>query len=211
MKKYMNRREAGRELAWHLAPYAKDKQSLVLALARGGVPVAYEVAKALSIPLEVYLVRKLGVPGHEEYAMGALAGEHTLFLNEKVIQSLSLPKAEIDKVIKAEKNELQRRDALYRGSRPFPSLEGKKVILIDDGIATGATVRAALRGIKEHKPAKIILAVPVAAASTVRELNSQVDELICPLQPYDFRAVGFWYVDFSQTTDEEVIRLCGGV
>lgn len=207
MKKYANRYEAGKMIASQLLKYAKHADALVLALPRGGVPVASEIAKILSIPLDIFVVRKLGVPNHEELAMGAIASGGTIVFNENILSQLHIPASAIQPVIESEQKELERRELVYRGQRPFPRLKDKSIILVDDGIATGATMRAAIKAIKQQKPKKIILAVPVAAATTIDELSNDVDEVICPLKPDDMFAVGAWYDDFSQTSDEEVFNL----
>ena len=207
MDKFIDRQQAGRILANSLKNYAIQPNVTVLALPRGGVPVAYEIAMALSIPLDVFIVRKLGVPGHEELAMGAIASGGTILVNESIIRQLRLQQSSIDAVIQSEQEELARREHLYRGNRPFPDLSGKTIILVDDGIATGATMQAAISALRKHKPASIIVAVPVAAYETCQSMAPLVDKLICPLQPINFFAVGLWYEDFSQTTDEEVIDL----
>lgn len=207
MKKYANRYEAGKMIASQLLKYTKHADALVLALPRGGVPVASEIAKILSIPLDIFVVRKLGVPNHEELAMGAIASGGTIVFNENILSQLHIPASAIQPVIESEQKELERRELVYRGQRPFPRLKDKSIILVDDGIATGATMRAAIKAIKQQKPKKIILAVPVAAATTIDELSNDVDEVICPLKPDDMFAVGAWYDDFSQTSDEEVFNL----
>jgi predicted phosphoribosyltransferase len=207
MKKYMDRYEAGRMLAEELKQYTKMKNTIVLALPRGGVPVGYEIAKKLSLPLDVFIVRKLGVPGHEELAMGAIAmGGMTVF-NDEILKSLNISKSTIDQVIQAEKQELQRRNAIYRDNKPFPSLQDKTIILVDDGIATGATMKAAIKALKQQKPAILIIAVPVAEFSTCEKMAKLVDKMVCPLKPHDFYAVGLWYEDFPQTSDDEVFEL----
>lgn len=207
MKQFSNRYEAGKVLATHLQEFAHNKKAIILALPRGGVPVAYEVALALSLPLDICLVRKLGLPGHEEYAMGAIAFGGTVMFNESIIDELKIDQDSIAKVLTAEQKELIRRELLYRGKRSFPELLGKTIILVDDGIATGSTMRAAVEALKQHKPASIIIAVPVAASSTCEEMAKLVDKVICPLKPNPFHAVGLWYNDFAQTSDEEVIAL----
>lgn len=209
MEKYTDRYEAGRVLAKELVQYANSKNTIVLALPRGGVPVAYEISQALSIPLDVFIVRKLGVPDQPELAMGAIASGEIIVFNDEILRELSIPQYMVDAVIKAEKKELKRRELCYRGNRPFPILEGKNVILVDDGIATGATIKAAIRAIRQKNPAKIIVAVPVAAAVTCDEIASLVEKVICPLKPRYFNAVGAWYDQFSQTEDEEVFKLLG--
>ncbi|WP_133128665.1 phosphoribosyltransferase [Legionella nagasakiensis] len=205
--KYRNRQEAGKVLASHLISYQKNPNAIALALPRGGVPVAYEVAAALSVPLDVFLVRKLGVPGHTELAMGAIATGGTVVFNESILQTLQISKESIQQVIESEKKELLRRESIYRGNKTLPSLQKKIIILIDDGIATGATTRAAIKALHKKHPEKIILAVPVAALSTYKEIAKEVDEFICPLKPVNFQAVGLWFEDFSQTSDDEVTHL----
>lgn len=205
MEKFIDRQQAGRILANSLKTYANQPNVIVLALPRGGVPVAYEIATALSIPLDVFIVRKLGVPWHEEFAMGAIASGGTVLVNESMVKQLKLEQSSIDAVIQSEQEELLRRERIYRGNRPFPDLLGKTIILVDDGIATGATMQAAISALRKHNPASIIVAVPVAAHETCQSMVSLVDQLICPLQPINFVAVGLWYENFSQTTDEEVL------
>jgi len=207
MDKYINRQQAGRILAHLLRDYAHNPNVIVLALPRGGVPVAYEIANELSVPLDVFIVRKLGVPWHEELAMGAIASGGTVVLNDELIQSLNLQSSAIEQVIQREQKELLRREQVYRGKHFFPDLSGKIIILVDDGIATGATIQAAIQALRKHHPASIIVAVPVAADTTCEALIEDVDLLICPLRPTNFYAVGLWYEDFSQTTDEEVVEL----
>ncbi len=204
---YVDRNQAGSVLADLLKNYAKRTDVIILALPRGGVPVAYQVATKLSLPLDIFIVRKLGVPGHEELAMGAIASGGIAVFNEEVVQMLHIQQDAIDKIQKSEQEELSRRELVYRGKRPFPELSGKTVILVDDGIATGYTMRAAIAALKQKKPAKIIVAVPVAARSTCDEIAPLVDELICPMRPNNFYAVGLWYNDFAQTTDDEVMEL----
>lgn len=207
MDKFKNRQEAGRILAESLENYHDRNDVIVLALPRGGVPVAYEIAKALNVALDVFIVRKLGAPGHEELAMGALAMGGVTVFNEEVVRDLGVSKHDIDVVIKMEQAELNRREMAYRGKKPFPTLANKTIILVDDGIATGATMRAAVNALKKLKPATIIIAVPVAEASTAEKMAAIVDKLICPLKPHNFYAVGQWYDYFSQTSDEEVSEL----
>ena len=207
MNKYSNRKQAGIVLAEQLKEYTNRADVIVLALPRGGVPVAYEIAKALSLPLDVFIVRKLGTPGHKELAMGAIASGGTAVFNEEIVQDLHIEQSAIDAVLKSEQKELIRRQNLYRGPHPFPSLLNKTIILADDGIATGATMYAAIKALKSHNPKHIIIAVPVAARSTCEEMAPLVDKIICPLQPIDFYAVGLWYDDFPQTSDDEVITL----
>ncbi|HHT0593424.1 TPA: phosphoribosyltransferase [Legionella anisa] len=204
---YDDRYQAGRVLVDSLKSYAKRTDVIVLALPRGGVPVGYEIATKLSLPLDIFIVRKLGVPGHEELAMGAIASGGITVLNEEVVNSLHIPTESIDKIQKSEQNELLRRERVYRGTKPAPELLGKTIILVDDGIATGYTMRAAIAALKQKKPAKLIVAIPVAARSTCDEIAPLVDEIICPMRPVSFYAVGLWYNDFSQTTDDEVMQL----
>jgi predicted phosphoribosyltransferase len=206
-RRFRDRREAGRLLADELTTYAHQPGVLVLALPRGGVPVAYQVARALEAPLDVFLVRKLGVPGHEELAMGALAIGGVRVLNPEVVEALHIPESVIDEVAAAELEELKRRDRLYRGGRPPPDLCNRTVILVDDGLATGATMRAAVRALRQQHPARIVVAVPTASPSTCEALRVEADEVICAMTPEPFVAVGHWYDNFTQTTDEEVRRL----
>jgi predicted phosphoribosyltransferase len=201
---FRDRREAGRALARELLHLAGRPDVLVLALPRGGVPVAYEVARALGAPLDVFLVRKLGVPGHEELALGAIATGGVRMLNEQVVRGLRIPPQVIDRVAADERAELGRRESAYRGGRPPHEARGKVVILVDDGLATGASMRAAVAALRQMRPARIVVAVPVAAPSTCAEFRDQVDEVVCARTPEPFYAVGLWYDDFSQTGDEEV-------
>jgi putative phosphoribosyl transferase len=202
--RYRNRSEAGRILATYLSTYRNQTDLQVLALPRGGVPVAYEVARALHAPLDVFLVRKLGVPGHEELAMGAIATGGMRVLNEDVVRTLFIPSAIIESVMEREQHELERRERLYRDSRPRPQVRGRTVILIDDGLATGASMRAAARALRQQQPARLVIAVPVAAPQSCQEFRTEVDEVICAYMPQDFYGVGWWYDDFSQTSDQEV-------
>ncbi|HHF7375928.1 phosphoribosyltransferase [Legionella bozemanae] len=204
---YDDRYQAGRVLVDLLKNYAKRTDVIVLALPRGGVPVGYEIAQKLSLPLDIFIVRKLGVPGHEELAMGAIASGGITVLNEEIVNLLHISTESIDTIQKSEQEELLRREQVYRGKKPFPELSGKTIILVDDGIATGYTMRAAIAALKQKKPAKLIVAIPVAARSTCDEIAPLVDEIICPMRPVNFYAVGLWYNDFSQTTDEEVMQL----
>ena len=207
MDKYIDRFDAGKVLAKFLKEYYNKPDVIVLALPRGGVPVAYEIAKSLAVSLDVFIVRKLGVPWHEELAMGAIASGGTVIFNEDIIQMLNVSKTEINQVIQSEQDELKRREQMYRGDRVFPVLTDKTIILVDDGIATGATIQAAIKGIRQHNPAKIIVAVPVAATETYETIKKLADQIICPQTPSHFYAVGAWYENFSQTTDEEVFDL----
>jgi putative phosphoribosyl transferase len=204
---YRDRTEAGQRLAAQLKDYADRPDVLVLALPRGGVPVAFEVAEALRAPLDIFLVRKLGVPGHEELAMGAIATGGVRVLNEDVVDYLRIPGEVIDAVAADELRELERRERAYRGDSPAPDVKGKTVILVDDGLATGSTMRAAAAALRQQQPARIVVAVPVSAPQTCDEYRMGVDEIICAVTPEPFYAVGQWYEDFSQTTDEEVRAL----
>jgi putative phosphoribosyl transferase len=208
---FRDRTEAGRILADKLAAYADRADVLVLALPRGGVPVAWEVAQALHAPLDVFLVRKLGLPGQEELAMGAIASGGTRVLNEDVVSKLNVPEEVIDAVAAEEQQELNRREHDYRDGRPPPDVRGRIVILVDDGLATGSTMRAAVAALRRQGPARIVVAVPVGAAETCAELQHEADEAICVQTPQPFYAVGAWYDNFSQTTDEEVRDLLARV
>jgi putative phosphoribosyl transferase len=201
---FRNRIDAGRDLAVKLRAFAGRSDVVVLALPRGGVPVAFEVAQALHAPLDVFLVRKLGVPGHPELAMGAIASGGVRVLNEDVVRMLRIPDDLIDAVATDEQQELERRERAYRGDRPSPDLHGRTVILVDDGLATGSTMRAAVAALRQQGPARIVVAVPVGAAETCAEMQEVADEAICARTPDPFYAVGLWYSDFSQTTDAEV-------
>lgn len=206
--RYLNRTEAGRELAAKLTSFAGRNDVVVLALPRGGVPVAFEVANALRAPLDVFVVRKLGVPGHEELAFGAIASGGVRVFADDTIRALRLTLPMIDAVIQTEEKELVRRERLYRGQRPLPDLRGKTVILVDDGLATGATMLAAVRAVRFHEPAQIVVAVPVAARETCALLHDEADVVcVCAITPEPFYGVGMWYYDFSQTSDEEVQAL----
>ncbi len=201
---FRNRQEAGRLLAGRLAAYADRADVVILALPRGGVPVAFEIAAALHAPLDVMVVRKLGVPGHEELAMGAIASGGVQVVNQDVVRSLGLSPAVLESVAAAEYQELIRRERAYRGSRESAIVEGRTVILVDDGLATGSTMRAAVAALRKRAPARIVVAVPTAAPETCEELKAEVDEMVCATTPTPFYGVGQWYDDFSQTTDEEV-------
>ncbi|HCF29092.1 MAG TPA: phosphoribosyl transferase [Cyanobacteria bacterium UBA11049] len=205
--KFKDRTEAGQVLARKLAAYANHADVVVLALPRGGVPVAFEVATALNVPLDVFLVRKLGVPGQSELAMGAIASAGVRVLNQDIVRSLRLSNAVIDKVAAQEQQELERRERLYRDHRPIPQLHERTVIIVDDGLATGATMRAAIEAIRQQQPARIVVAVPISSPETCRDLAVEVDEIICVGTPQPFCSVGLWYEDFPQTTDEEVRNL----
>jgi predicted phosphoribosyltransferase len=201
---FADRREAGRFLASRLTEYADHPDVLVLALPRGGVPVAFEVARALHAPLDVFSVRKLGLPGYEELAMGAIASGGVRVLNEDVVRALRIPENFIDAVAATEQRELERRERLYRGDRPPSDVRGRTVILVDDGLATGSTMRAAVVALRQRGAARIVVAVPVGAPETCAEFEQEADDVICARTPEPFYAVGLWYGDFSQTTDEEV-------
>lgn len=203
---FKDRRDAGRKLAAELSAYADRSDVIVLALPRGGVPVAYEVALALGAPLDIFLVRKLGLPGHEELAIGAIASGGVRVLNEDIVQGLHIPQAVIDTIAQRELKELERREHAYRGDRPAPEVRDRTVILIDDGLATGASMRAAVAGLRALHPARVVVAVPTAAPETCRALEPEVDEIICAMTPEPFYGVGRWYENFSQTTDEQVRR-----
>ncbi len=207
MKRFQNRTEAGRLLASRLTDYANHPDILVLGLPRGGVPVAFEVAKALNLPLDICIVRKLGVPGHKELAMGAIASGGVRVLNYDVVSWLGISGKTIDEVAARELRELQRRDRAYRGDRPPLDVRDRTVILVDDGIATGSTMRAAITVLKSQQPQQIIVAVPVAPLETCHEMQAEVDKLVCLMTPEPFYAIGLWYEDFAQTTDEEVRNL----
>jgi len=204
---FADRRDAGRVLAGLLTKYANRDDVLVLALPRGGVPVAFEVAHALRAPLDVFIVRKLGVPGHEELAMGAIATGGVRVLNEDVVGALSLSTKVIDAVAAREEKELERRERIYRGAHTPPDVRERTVILVDDGLATGSTMRAAVAALRKQRPARIVVAVPVAAAETCEEFKTEVDETVCAATPRMFNGVGRWYEDFSQTSDDEVHEL----
>jgi predicted phosphoribosyltransferase len=208
MRPYKNRADAGRTLAQMLRPrYSGRSDLLILGLPRGGVPIAYEVAQTLNAPLDVFLVRKLGVPGHEELAFGAVASGGVRVLNKDVVSALHLPPESIEHVTRQETEELARRERAYRDDRPFPEVAGQTVILIDDGLATGATMRAAVQALRKMQPARLVAAVPVASPDTCAAFEEEVDEIVCARTPQPFIAVGYWYDDFSATTDEEVRRL----
>lgn len=206
--RYLNRNEAGRALAAKLSNFAGRPDVVVLALPRGGVPVAFEVAKSLRAPLDVFVVRKLGVPGHEELAFGAIASGGVKVFARDTISALRLTQKQIDAVIRAEEKELERREQLYRDGRALPDLCGKTVIIVDDGLATGATMLAAVRAVRNHNPAQIVVAVPVAARQTCAEMNQEAEVVcVCTVEPKPFYGVGIWYYDFSPTSDEEVQAL----
>lgn len=201
---FRNRTEAGRSLAANLLTYKGRNDVLVLGLPRGGVPVAHEVAQQLNAPLDVFIVCKLGVPGYEELAMGAIATGGVRILHEGVIRELGIPSQVIDLIAQREEKELQRRELLYRGSRAAPAIQDQILIVVDDGLATGSTMKAALAALRQRRPARLIVAVPTAPAETCKELRTIADEVVCPLTPEPFYAVGASYSDFTQTTDQEV-------
>lgn len=204
---YKDRRAAGAELASRLEPYRGRDDVVVLALPRGGVPVAYEVARALEAPLDIFLVRKLGVPSHAELAMGAIASGGVRVLNDDVVRWYGVSSAAIDEVARVEQVELERRESEYREGRPPVTLQDRVVLLVDDGLATGSTMKAAVQAVRIQRPARIIVAVPVAAVETCRAFAEIADEIVCARTPEPFSAVGLWYRDFSQTSDEEVREL----
>lgn len=208
-RRFRDRRDAGRALAAELRQrgYREMADAIVLALPRGGVPVGYEVAMELHVPLDVFMVRKLGVPGHEELAMGAIASGQIRVLNHGVINALVIPEAAVNRVAREEQMELERREHRYRGDRPPPDVRGRTVVVVDDGLATGSTMRAATAALRQREPARIVVAVPVAAQEACQSFRNIVDDIVCPLTPTPFRAIGQWYEDFSQTTDEEVREL----
>jgi putative phosphoribosyl transferase len=202
--RYRDRTDAGQQLATKLLEYAHRPDVIVLALPRGGVPVAYEVAQALGAPLDVFVVRKLGLPSHPEFAMGAIASGGVRVLDQTIVRHFGVSAAEVEAVTAAEQRELERREQRYRENRPFPDVRGKTVILVDDGLATGATMAAAAKALLAERPAKLVVAVPVAAPETCDAFRALVDEIVCGATPEPFHAVGLWYDDFSQTTDDEV-------
>ena len=205
--RFRDRAHAGRVLARALLAYAGRDDVVVLALPRGGVPVAAELARALGAQLDVFVVRKLGLPGHEELAMGAVAPGGVRVLDDRLVRGLGIPDEVLQETVEKELRELERREAAYRAGRPSLDMEGKTVILVDDGLATGATMRAAALALRKVKPARVVVAVPVASAETCDEFRADVDEIVCALTPSPFHAVGLWYDDFSQTSDEEVREL----
>jgi putative phosphoribosyl transferase len=206
MMRFKDRKEAGAILADHLLHLAGEQDLLVLALPRGGVPVGYEVASQLHAPLDIILVRKLGLPGHDEFAMGAIASGGVLFLNEDVVDRLKVPRAKIDQVIRREREELERRALAYGGGLD-PDVEGRTVILVDDGLATGSTMRVAVQAVRQRNPARIVVAVPVASEPACAGMQQEAEEVVCVHVPETFYAVGQWYDHFTQTTDDEVEEL----
>jgi len=206
---FRDRRDAGRRLAEQLSAYRNRSDVTVLALPRGGVPVGYEVARALDAPLDVFVVRKLGVPGYDEVAMGAIATGGVRVLNDDLIAQVAIPADVVDAVAERERAELMRRERLYRGGRPSPDVRGRTVILVDDGLATGATMMAAIEALRKLEPGRIVVAVPIASRDACEEMRRQADEVVCARTPEPFHAVGRWYEDFSQTSDAEVRELLG--
>lgn len=202
--RFQDRTDGGKYLARRLRTYAGDPTVLVLALPRGGVPVGYEVAKALNAPLSVFIVRKLGAPGYEELAMGAIASGGIRVLNEDVVRRLGITRAQIDQVAGEEEIELRRREQLYLAQQGSENLTGKRIILVDDGLATGATMRAAVLALRQRNPALVCVAVPVGARETCERLKTEADDVVCAEMPEPFYAIGTWYADFLQTTDDEV-------
>jgi len=204
---FANRTEAGQKLALRLRKYANRDDVIVLAAPRGGVPTAFEVATNLKVPLDVFVLRKLGVPGHEELAFGAIASGGVRVLDRSTVEGLGVTGLDIERVTRAEERELERRERAYRDGRPLLDVRGMTVILIDDGIATGSSMRAAIRALRQMKPARIVIAVPVAPPSACNRLRVEVDELVCLEMPEPFYGVGRFYDDFSQVSDEEVKEL----
>lgn len=205
--RFQDRVLAGRALAGKLLHYKNDPNAIVLALPRGGVPVGYEVARKLDVPLDVMLVRKIGAPGQPELALGAIASGGVLVLDRDKIVDLGVTQQQLDVIVERESKELHRREKIFRGDRPQPNVNGKTVILVDDGLATGSTMRAAAQALELLGPSRIIVAVPVAAAATCEEFRTLVDEVVCVMTPEPFYAVGLWYHQFEQTSDEEVRTL----
>lgn len=207
IQRFRDRSEAGLLLAKKLAAYADRRDVLVLALPRGGVPVGFEVAQALHAPLDVLIVRKLGTPGQEELAMGAITSGGVRVLNDRVVRELGISEGEIDSVAAREQKELERRERVYRGHRAAPGIGNRTVILVDDGIATGTTIRVAIAALKTQSPSRLVVAVPVAPLSTCEDLRKEADEFVCLLSPEEFWAISLWYQNFPQTSDEEVCNL----
>lgn len=205
--RFHDRFDAGRRLADALSHYAERRDAIVLALPRGGVPVAYEVARALRLPLDVFLVRKLGLPSHEELAMGAIATGGVRLLNREVVEAFGVTEEDIARVAAQEQVELERRERRYRGDRPAPDVAGRTVLLVDDGLATGASMRAAVMALRAEGPASVVAAVPVSAPEACDALRDIADDVVCAITPEPFHAVGLWYEDFTQTTDEDVHEL----
>jgi predicted phosphoribosyltransferase len=207
MRRFQDRRDAGKRLADELKEFHDLADAVVLALPRGGVPVAFEVARALGAPMDVLVVRKLGLPGHEELAMGAISSGGAKVLNDHIVRAYRIEPSVIDQVAARETEELRRREQAYRSGRPMLDVRGRTALVVDDGLATGATMRAAVRALRTMSPARIIVAVPVGSVETCASLQDEADEVVCALQPEDLYAVGAWYDDFTQTSDDEVRRL----
>ncbi len=207
VRPFTDRREAGRELAAQLQNYRGDRSVIVLALPRGGVPVAFEIAEALDAPMEIFVVRKLGMPGQPEFAIGAVASGGARVVNEQVIRMYRIPAATIERLVAEELAEIRRREREYRGTRPLPSLASRTVILVDDGLATGSTMRVAVEAVRAFEPSRVVVAVPVGSPEACEEFADITDETVCARTPQPFQAVGLWYQDFSQTTDDEVRSL----
>jgi len=203
-RRFADRREAGKLLASELKAYQDCPGAMVLALPRGGVPVAFEIATQLHLPLDVWIVRKLGVPYHKELAMGAIAASGERVMNQEVVKWSNISPETIERVVKEETAELKRRDQLYRQGKPWPSLADQIIILVDDGIATGATMQAAIASLQVHQPKEIIVAVPIVSADICRSIQTEVDQVVCLLQPESLDAIGRWYLNFAQTSDQEV-------
>ena len=202
--RFRDRFEAGRTLAARLDKYAGRDDVIVFGLPRGGVPVAFEVAHGIGAPLDVFIVRKIGVPWHEELAMGAIASGGVRLIDENLVRQLGLTVDDVEQVVEQEQRELERRERQYRGDRPFPDVTGRTGILVDDGLATGASMRVAVAALRQEHPARIVVAVPIAPPDTCATLREEADDVVCALTPEPFYAVGLWYKDFTQTTDEEV-------
>ncbi len=202
--RFRDRSEAGRMLAARLEKYAGRDDVIVFGLPRGGVPVAFEVARGIGAPLDVFIVRKIGVPWHEELAMGAIASGGVRLIDENLVRQLGLTADDVEQVVEQEQRELERRERQYRGDRPFPNVTGRTGILVDDGLATGASMRVAVAALRQEHPARIVVAVPIAPPDTCAALKEEADDVVCALTPEPFYAVGLWYKDFTQTTDEEV-------
>jgi putative phosphoribosyl transferase len=206
MQPFRDRKQAGQVLAQKLSHYRDHSDAVVLALPRGGVPVGYQVARALNAPLDVFIVRKLGVPGHEEYAMGAIASGGITVMNPDAAR-VPIPQSAIDAIVNREQHELKRREGLYRGTRAPIDIASRIAIVVDDGLATGSSMRAAVAAIRKKNPARLVVAVPVAAPEACQDFENEADEVVCALTPHPFQAVGLWYEDFDQTRDEEVHAL----
>jgi putative phosphoribosyl transferase len=207
MKLFGDRRQAGRVLAQHLVEYRGRPDVIVLGLPRGGVPVAFEVATAIHAPLDVFMVRKIGAPWNEEFALGAIASGGLVYLDRDTVSRIGVEQAEIERIVAMESRELARREQLYRGARPFPDLTGLTVILVDDGLATGSSMLAAVHAVRTENPREVVAATPVASTQACELLSQVVDRCVCPATPEPFYGVGMWYDDFSETSDGEVVEL----